>query len=756
MFIKFFISFFILIVIPVAISNVNAYLNTKNMLKDEAIRSYTLFLENIEATVDQRLKDLYSSILQLSNDDDLKIALATSSINDSGITPSIINLSKKIESIRLSHSIAEDIFIYFRNLDKVYYGGTYDKQKFFNDYFGGYAESTWDNNYYFHIMNNNFLEKSMDGSHNFSSKTLILYTFPYYQGSSQKPKVQAIISINKDNVSQYLKYSDMVKGGKILVLSTVGDIIFSSDDTSENVKISSAIKGLKGNGNIVNYDGKQYFYKLVEGQYGLKFLAVIPTKVIFSKAEHIKNIIIFDFFLFFLLGIVLSYVFSQWMYRPIQNVIHFIEGNSKAANNKVKGEMGFIQANFLNLSSENKNLKDKINEGIPIIKERLAFQLLNGLIDNEAEFISLRNETDFFSNGNFFCTVCVRIESNAQKNENEYFLYKNLCINHIKEMTAQANQTIFTQINENVIAVIMTVSKDNDPVLVNFIDGIQDLVQTCGEYIRIFIGVGEDLDGFHKVKKSYNQAMKALDYRKINQQCQVIYFKNLEHEHHILYYPADKENIIVNALLTGNHDTAVKTFEYILHKNLENALPYLLINKLLTEFYWTVHRVINRVDTEKSSIILNTEQSIYEFSNYDQFKQHVDLLYDTCQEICNFVNHKAMQDEKSDLIKKFIDDNLHNDIYLDLLALHFDLTPSYLSKYFKEHFGMNFLDYVNKERIRKAKQLLASTNQDIQGIAMKVGFKSGNTLARIFKKCEGISPSQFRELFFKAETMDIT
>ena len=160
-------------------------------------------------------------------------------------------------------------------------------------------------------MNNNFLEKSMDGSHNFSSKTLILYTFPYYQGSSQKPKVQAIISINKDNVSQYLKYSDMVKGGKILVLSTVGDIIFSSDDTSENVKISSAIKGLKGNGNIVNYDGKQYFYKLVEGQYGLKFLAVIPTKVIFSKAEHIKNIIIFDFFLFFLLGIVLSYVFSQ-------------------------------------------------------------------------------------------------------------------------------------------------------------------------------------------------------------------------------------------------------------------------------------------------------------------------------------------------------------------------------------------------------------------------------------------------------------
>ncbi|MFR9235767.1 MAG: helix-turn-helix domain-containing protein, partial [Eisenbergiella massiliensis] len=75
-----------------------------------------------------------------------------------------------------------------------------------------------------------------------------------------------------------------------------------------------------------------------------------------------------------------------------------------------------------------------------------------------------------------------------------------------------------------------------------------------------------------------------------------------------------------------------------------------------------------------------------------------------------------------------------------------NLSASYLSFVFKENSGLNFVDYVNQFRLRKAKELLENTSYNISQIAELVGYSSANSFSKVFKKYNGISPAQYRKI----------
>ena len=57
---------------------------------------------------------------------------------------------------------------------------------------------------------------------------------------------------------------------------------------------------------------------------------------------------------------------------------------------------------------------------------------------------------------------------------------------------------------------------------------------------------------------------------------------------------------------------------------------------------------------------------------------------------------------------------------------------------------MSFTDYLNKFRIEASKDLLKSNKTVIQ-IALEVGFGNDITFRRLFKKCLGVTPGEYRE-----------
>lgn len=93
--------------------------------------------------------------------------------------------------------------------------------------------------------------------------------------------------------------------------------------------------------------------------------------------------------------------------------------------------------------------------------------------------------------------------------------------------------------------------------------------------------------------------------------------------------------------------------------------------------------------------------------------------------------------------KKYMEPDLSVEMICDQLGK----SRSYLSRMFKENTGMNLLDYLHTTRLTEAKKLLNETDLGISEIAAKVGYYSGWTLARVFKRYEGITPTAYRKAF---------
>jgi YesN/AraC family two-component response regulator len=80
-----------------------------------------------------------------------------------------------------------------------------------------------------------------------------------------------------------------------------------------------------------------------------------------------------------------------------------------------------------------------------------------------------------------------------------------------------------------------------------------------------------------------------------------------------------------------------------------------------------------------------------------------------------------------------------------MIATTFNISEGYVSSLFKEQAGINFTDYVEKQRIRKACELLKTTEMNINEISEKVGYNSVQSFRRAFKRLHGFKPSELRK-----------
>ncbi|HHT48701.1 MAG TPA: helix-turn-helix domain-containing protein [Firmicutes bacterium] len=86
------------------------------------------------------------------------------------------------------------------------------------------------------------------------------------------------------------------------------------------------------------------------------------------------------------------------------------------------------------------------------------------------------------------------------------------------------------------------------------------------------------------------------------------------------------------------------------------------------------------------------------------------------------------------------------DISLVTVARELNISPGYFSRLFKEEVGIPFKNYLIAIRMDKAKQLLGQSGLTVSQVAAAVGYTDPNYFSQAFRKYEGISPSEYKEL----------
>ncbi|MBD2863857.1 helix-turn-helix transcriptional regulator [Paenibacillus oceani] len=127
----------------------------------------------------------------------------------------------------------------------------------------------------------------------------------------------------------------------------------------------------------------------------------------------------------------------------------------------------------------------------------------------------------------------------------------------------------------------------------------------------------------------------------------------------------------------------------------------------------------------------------------ESFERTIETCMRTACSACR--RHRNGSDPVCDYVIQYVEKHYGEDLSLDIISDHLNMSASYLSTYFKDKTGTNFSEYVQSYRMNKAALLLETTELKILDIAQQVGYQSVNSFIRNFKRHTGFPPGEYRK-----------
>lgn len=107
---------------------------------------------------------------------------------------------------------------------------------------------------------------------------------------------------------------------------------------------------------------------------------------------------------------------------------------------------------------------------------------------------------------------------------------------------------------------------------------------------------------------------------------------------------------------------------------------------------------------------------------------------------------RVLDPRKMDIrrVKSYLDAHFREKITLESVAAHFYVDKHYLARRFKAEYGTTVTHHIHHLRITQAKWMLRFTDKTVEQIGLECGAAELPYFSRLFKKLEGISPTEYR------------
>ena len=293
------------------------------------------------------------------------------------------------------------------------------------------------------------------------------------------------------------------------------------------------------------------------------------------------------------------------------------------------------------------------------------------------------------------------------------------------------------------------------------VETIQKIMEETRANVDWFVAVGEEADRLSRIKQSYHTAARTYAFRYL-------------YDGHILYYN------MLEQVKENSADTS-KT-EAVQLKNVNiNALNPEILQKFLSsgledEVDSFVHDYFHAIGREPMKslvfcnyVVLNVRFSVLSFLKkigYDDTElsreETDDVVKKTSQSTEASVAYAeevlkraiAIRDENAgsqnrSVLKQaidFIDGHyMDEEISLNRVAHAANVSANHFSALFSQNMGQTFIEYLTSLRMDKAKELLRCTSKRSSEIAGEVGYKDAHYFSYLFKKTQGMTPSEYRK-----------
>ncbi len=112
----------------------------------------------------------------------------------------------------------------------------------------------------------------------------------------------------------------------------------------------------------------------------------------------------------------------------------------------------------------------------------------------------------------------------------------------------------------------------------------------------------------------------------------------------------------------------------------------------------------------------------------------------------NHITYAYKNEKLNDIIFYIHENQSDSELSLNSIADYFNITPQYLSKFFKQHIGTSLIKYLNILRFNSSLNTLIHTDDTVLDVALKHGFPNSKSYYKTFSNILNMTPTKFRSL----------
>jgi two-component system response regulator YesN len=210
-----------------------------------------------------------------------------------------------------------------------------------------------------------------------------------------------------------------------------------------------------------------------------------------------------------------------------------------------------------------------------------------------------------------------------------------------------------------------------------------------------------------------------------------------------------KEKDLIGFIKFGDQKKAKVLLDELLGTALFRSHEYIgLLKARILEIIVIIARAAVEAGANLEEILGFKYQFIQDLSKDDSQESLYYTLMKAFDKIfqCIYQNRNIQHTYIFTKAKEYIWNNYNQDVSLIKLAEAVGISPYYLSHLFRREMGISFLEYLMSVRIAVAKSLLKQTSMSVLEVCLEVGYQDPSYFAKIFKKKEGVYPTEYRKM----------
>ncbi|KKO54865.1 AraC family transcriptional regulator [Paenibacillus sp. DMB20] len=737
----------ILSIVPVLLLGIVSSSIATNAVQEEVDHNHQVVLNQVQYQADRFLQTIETDSIQLANNTMMeKLMEAGPSMKNYDLFTEILDL---IQKQRSTSEISYDVSLVFGKYGKIH-----------SNRYGFIPEDEFPYSDLIKRLRNPDQFPLIVSPYTYPNQSEILIARPVPLFYADEPDGYIIFHVETSLLVSLIQESGLGENRRVLILDDQAKVVASQNPEEIGKRLySSQLYQLWSNPSLsarsLTLDNKEYQFSSQKSvMNNWSFISLTETSLLTAKSQWIVKLTWLMVLVLAILWAFIVYFGTKRLHVPIESLISKIPLAVKTVphpKDSLKALDSFIQ----HMVSANDHLQSQINEQIPYLKEALLQQLLRGEIDSD--YAKKMDSYRFFEKSGFFYVCVVELDKYALFKETYEEKDRALLWYALRKMiieTYEEEPRFFFATSmpvSNQIAVIIGMEKVTDKseetlrhLTRHFIDKINQFFP-----FTVTAAVSQPVRDYRNICEGYRQAVDLLGYRLLLGSNQLIVPEDIQssvEKSRASIFKIQKS--IVNGILQGDLEKAKdRLYE------MEQMVPQVMNNVeaargLFTYLIGEIEVHIQELGLDENSFLprdrysdLNGMTSLNEITEW--------FIHDIFPGVIEHIRSKQVSQQKK-LVRQIlfhIHEHYDTDLSLQQISDRFELSPSQISRMFKEETSVNFSDYLIRYRMDKAKELLIHTNIPIKDISEKLCYTSVQNFNRIFKQTVHMPPGKYRKQF---------